>query len=506
MALNEKLGIRGFPGTRTVYSRLLLSFSLIIVITMTVLGSLLSYFFKRQNDSERKTELLREAGEVNRIISEKYWPKDDRDVALEELDIIARKYNAFIQVYDKNGVITIIDPEKRADWEAGVTAIEDKKNDVVHNGFFAEILDGGVIQTTGYFVNTFDTPVMTIGRPLIISDQIQGAIFMHQKLIHITETIDLIYKNVLISAVAAVLAGVFMVALMSRRFTKPLTEMNEAARGYAKGDFSAHVKVSGDDEIGELAASLNTMADELSNLETMRSSFVANVSHELRAPISSIRGFAQVLLDGNTATPQETKEYLNIILDESMRMTTLISDLLDLSKIESGEFPIHKTMFDINDMLRRTLFKFESRIDDKSMEVELDMPDGYLVVEADVDRIEQVVTNLVDNAIKYCDNGGTISVSVRKAEEYVYVTVRDDGAGIPEEDLPHIFERFYKVEKAHTPGTEGTGLGLSIAKKIMDQHECELTCRSKLHKGTAFTFTLPLAMQQLKKKQSGADK
>jgi signal transduction histidine kinase len=268
-------------------------------------------------------------------------------------------------------------------------------------------------------------------------------------------------------------------------------DMNRIAHSYAKGDFSRRLQVNSRDEIGQLGESLNQMAEELSGTEEMRRSFVANVSHELKAPLASMRGFVQAVLDGSVPQ-QDQNEYLGIVLDETMRLSGLINDLLDLSKIESGKFPLNITLFDINDFLARILLTFETRIEDKKIDVQVDFSQQYCIVAADSDKISQVFRNLIDNAIKFTPQGGSITISTTAAESRAIIRVTDSGCGIPPEDVPHIFERFYKVEKAHTPGGDGTGLGLSIAKRILEQHNADIWLESKLGQGTTFTVALPL--------------
>ena len=233
------------------------------------------------------------------------------------------------------------------------------------------------------------------------------------------------------------------------------------------------------------------MAQALNELEDSRRAFVANVSHELRSPLTSMRGYVQGMLDG-AVPPQDTSRYLNVVMAETNRLASLVNDLLDLSRIESGKFPMEKRPYDVCEQLRRIVIGFEGRIDARHADVDMQLPDKPLPVNADQNRINQVISNLVDNAVKFLpESGGLLRLEALRQGEKVLIRVGDNGAAIPEKDLPRVFDRFYKADKAHTSG-QGTGLGLAIVKSILDQHGEKITVRSDAS-GTIFEFTLEAA-------------
>lgn len=279
----------------------------------------------------------------------------------------------------------------------------------------------------------------------------------------------------------------------AKRIINPFVDMNHIVQCYSKGDFSQRIPVQGKDEASQLGRSFNEMADQLKNLEVTRQSFVANVSHELRSPLTSMKGFLEAMMDG-TIPPEEHDHYIDIVLSETRRMTAMVNDLLDLARIESGIITVNYEVFDINELIRRTLITFEARISEKQMELDVRFANEQSFVYADSNQISQVLRNLIDNAIKYSPEGRTLLVSTYALRKEVYVTIRDTGVGIPAEDVPHIFDRFYKVEKAHTPSPQvGSGLGLAIVKKIIEAHGQSITVKSARGKGTQFTFTLEKA-------------
>ena len=279
----------------------------------------------------------------------------------------------------------------------------------------------------------------------------------------------------------------------AKRIINPFVDMNHIVQCYSKGDFSQRIPVQGKDEASQLGRSFNEMADQLKNLEVTRQSFVANVSHELRSPLTSMKGFLEAMMDG-TIPPEEHDHYIDIVLSETRRMTAMVNDLLDLARIESGIITVNYEVFDINELIRRTLITFEARISEKQMELDVRFANEQSFVYADSNQISQVLRNLIDNAIKYSPERRTLLVSTYALRKEVYVTIRDTGVGIPAEDVPHIFDRFYKVEKAHTPSPQvGSGLGLAIVKKIIEAHGQSITVKSARGKGTQFTFTLEKA-------------
>ena len=206
-----------------------------------------------------------------------------------------------------------------------------------------------------------------------------------------------------------------------------------------------------------------------------------------------MRGFLEAIQDG-TIQPEEAPKYLEIVIAENRRMTAMVNDLLDLAKIESGQYVLTPSVFDINELIARTLLTFEARIDAGQIGIQLDFSDDHCYVEADANQIAQVVRNLIDNAVKFTPAGGKLTLSTAPERKLVRIKVADSGCGVAAEDIPYLFDRFYKAEKAHTPGAmNGTGLGLSIVKRIIDAHGQDISVQSKLGQGTAFTFTLKRA-------------
>ncbi len=482
---------------RTVVSRLLVIYLIVILSALVAFGIATAEMFNLQFRDERLKTLLREAEQINVIIETKF--EKSRNAARDELAIIARQHNAAIWVIDlEYNVLEVSDPEHPDEWQGVQADTFEFPGDII-----SKVLSGNNVPTQGFFGNIFDEPVLTLGRPLILDEQVQGAIFMHVKLADISAQVAQIYRNVALASLFAVAFASFLIYFTANRFSRPLVEMNVVAQRFSKGDFSVRPRIKGRDEVAQLAASIDKMADDLNDLEQMRRSFVANVSHELKSPLAAMRGFLEGMLDG-TIAEADRGQTLEVVLDETKRLNLLINDLLDLARIESGKFPIAPSVFDINELLRRTLILFESRIDAKRLDVFVRFRQEYCFVYADKDRIEQVLRNLLDNAIKFSLEGGRLSLITHAIvqRQRAVIAIADSGIGIPEEDLRHIWERFYKVDKAHTPSESGTGLGLSILKRIIDEHKQIIRVKSGgENRGATFTFTLALAKEQQPKRR-----
>lgn len=296
--------------------------------------------------------------------------------------------------------------------------------------------------------------------------------------------------NFLLGLVITILVTAASLFFISKRLTSSLTEMSKIALAFAKGNFNQRVHVESKDEIGQLGMSLNYMAKELASLDQMRKDFVANVSHDLRSPLTSIHGFAEAIIDG-TIPKQRQDHYLTIIKNETNRLIKLVNDLLDISKLESGHYELYPVPFNFSEQVRRVIAKMEPYMADHQVEIQLITDEeADISIYADPDRIEQVLINLLQNAINFSHPGGQIDVTLTKRER-AYLEIRDYGMGIKEEDMQFIWDRFYKVDKARSKKL-GTGIGLSIVKQILERHESPIEVESKLGKGTAFRFSLPL--------------
>ena len=298
---------------------------------------------------------------------------------------------------------------------------------------------------------------------------------------------------------AAVGLAVFALALLmslffSKRMARPLDDMAEASRKFARGDFSVRVRQEDDptDEMGALIESFNKMADSLESAEARRSEFIANISHELRTPMTTIAGFADGILDGTIPREEEDK-YLRSIRDETRRLSRLVREMLDVSQMRSrASDPTRRQVFDLTELICQTMLSFEDRASKKKLDVDPQLPDDPILVTADKDAITQVIYNLIDNAVKFAREGSCIVIKLYKENGKAYVSVLDEGETIPPEDLPFIFDRFHKSDRSRSLDKDGVGLGLYLVKSIINSHDEDIAVKSE-NGVTEFVFTLSLA-------------
>lgn len=354
-------------------------------------------------------------------------------------------------------------------------------------------LNGKEFTDVGYLDNIYSRQMYTVGEPILANDGQQiGYVFMSISAAGLSAYLMNNMQIFFLSAIGALTLTFIALYLMTYRMVRPLRQMAAAVRSFGNGDFSYRIQVKGKDEVAELANSLNTMAVSLSSVEGMRRSFVANVSHELKTPMTTIAGFIDGILDG-TIPDEKRNHYLKIVSDEVKRLSRLVKSMLDLSRIDNGELHLKPVKYDLTEQVCNVLLSFEQRVDEKNITVEGLDECPRAEVFADFDLLGQVVYNLVDNAIKFIDTGGTLSIHIYKKDNRVYCALRNTGIGIPATEMPHIFERFYKSDKSRSLDKNGMGLGLYIVKTIINYHQGEIVVRSVEGEYCEFEFWLPEA-------------
>ena len=279
--------------------------------------------------------------------------------------------------------------------------------------------------------------------------------------------------------------------MMNRSQTETLRELSRAAKQFAHGDFSARINPDGaGDEVAELATAFNNMADSLDRSETLRQEFISNISHELKTPMTTIAGFMDGMLDG-TIPAEKHAYYMQTVSDEVKRLSRLVRSMLDISRMKSTGQALQKTRFDVTETLGRTLLTFEQKIDEKHLDVQVDIPDRAVWVLANEDSITQVIYNLIDNGVKFAEQGSPFRLTVATTGGKALVSVANTGPTIPPEELPLVFDRFHKSDKSRSQDKTGVGLGLYIVKTILGSHGEDITVTSR-DGVTTFTFTLTL--------------
>ncbi|MBE6729898.1 MAG: HAMP domain-containing histidine kinase [Ruminococcaceae bacterium] len=332
----------------------------------------------------------------------------------------------------------------------------------------------------------------TSGRKIVDGDKLLGYVFSSSPASDLTEFYGELIKLYFFGAIIPIFLLFFALYFLTYRWVKPLKLMSEASIAMAKGDFSKRIPVMSSDEIGQLAVSFNTMTNSLVELESMRRSFIANVSHELRTPMTTISGFIDGIIDG-TIEKEKQAYYLNIVSTEIKRLSRLVQGMLSLSKLEAGEIEPKPVDFEFKKLLLDVLLSQEQRIARKKLDiVGLENIDGVKIY-ADKDLIHQVIFNLCDNAIKFTDDNGTISFSVKKDNSNIEFRIKNSGSGIPEKELPLIFDRFYKGDSSRSANKDSTGLGLYLVKTIVKIHNGNVFVESSQQEQfTEFGIRLPI--------------
>ncbi len=287
----------------------------------------------------------------------------------------------------------------------------------------------------------------------------------------------------------AVAIALLLTFFLSRRILAPVKALTSAAKSLGRGDFSQRVQVKDRSELGELANTFNSMASDLERAEQLRQNMVADIAHELRTPLSNIRGYLEAIRDDVIKSDVDTIRSLD---EEAMLLSQLVDDLQELSLAEAGELKLICQTEDIAELIKQTMATAQVQAKVKGVSVSIELPDMLPAVNIDSRRISQVLRNLMDNAVAHTAKGGTITVAARQQDNYVEVAVTDTGEGLPAEDLPNIFERFYRVDKSRARATGGSGLGLTIAKRLVEAHGGKIEVQSELGKGSHFTFSLPV--------------
>lgn len=372
------------------------------------------------------------------------------------------------------------------------------------NGGNCEIHDGykispHIIENIGeesyYKMDTleglYDELHIIVSERIIVNGSTIGYVFATQPVVEgLRPFINGMLRLFALAALITIVLTSAVVYAFTYSITKPLQEMSKMTKNYANGDFSQRLVVPNNDELGELASGLNAMAQSLAALESSRRSFVANVSHELKTPMTTISGFIDGILDG-TIPPEKQDYYLKIVSDEVKRLSRLVVSMLNLSKVEAGELTLQVNKFDISQMFFNIFITFEQHIEKKHIMIEGLSELQSIYVEADEDMIYQVIYNLVDNAVKFTDEGGKICVSVALENDRVIAGIRNTSQGIPSDEVSKIFERFYKVDKSRSGDVKGAGLGLYLTKSIVKMHGGQIAARSKQDEYTEFIFWIP---------------
>lgn len=471
----------------SLVSKMIITFTTIIAVSFIIMASFLSIWFEGYYFEERKSLLDKQGKTI--ATSAMIYVDEQQESALNklksDLSFAQSTLGADIVLTDAMGYVYQV-------------SSDDYKNLMFTNLNIKEMDElraGRSVEKKGKFDEPFNSPCYIYVKPIFVADTFRGVIFMHTPLDQIKSPLNKVYTIIWMCAILAIVFSTIIIYYFAQRILiNPLSKINIAARKIAKGEVERRAYINSNDEIGELAESFNIMADSLEQVEKNRREFMSNVSHELRSPITSIKGFIGGVIDGVVPKGKETY-YLNIAYDEIQRLARLVNDLLDLASMESGKFSLRIIELDIIEIVKICVIKFEQRINEKKLKVDVTFPEDHIYVAGDRDRMIQVVTNLLDNSLKYAKDNGTIKLTIKDKGDKIQVSIYNDGPPISDEDIAHIWDRFYKGDKSRTSKVS-TGLGLPIVRNILTQLGEDIWVENNKRdkeEGVIFTFTLTKA-------------
>ena len=364
------------------------------------------------------------------------------------------------------------------------------------SSYLQQVRESGHLSQVSLLMNIYEETRYTSARPVYssASGEVVGYVIVSTPISEASKMATQVSNFFLVGIAVVTVLTAFMMAFVANRQSSPLREMAKTARAFGHGDLDARVHLVGQHppEIEELALAFNNMASSLQKSEYSRQEFVANVSHELKTPMTTIGGYIDGILDG-TIPPEKSRHYMRIVSEETKRLSRLVRSMLDISQLQGeGGIPQEKmSRFDVEECAGQMLITFEQKILVKDIQVDVEMPEYPVYTVANRDYISQVIYNLLDNAVKFCPNGGTLRLALRVSDSKVFVSVGNDGETIPPEELSLLFDRFHKIDKSRTENRDGWGLGLYIVKTIIGLHGEDISVTSA-NGVTEFTFTLPL--------------
>ncbi len=420
---------------------------------------------------------------------------------------VMRRVNDIIIVTDRNGKITYVEGTnvyKLGD-NFGLKHIGKilngenvyEKNKMIRNPYSvwpkemdALLVGVPVRQLSAYTQGNRQLMGETYSEAAAKKPEISEVIYLITTLEYMQTTIDAIRNQFIYIFIISIILASAMSYFLSQSFSKPLKRINNAAMEISRGNYDTKINLRSSREIIELGETMNSLAKQLSRVEQIRREFIANVSHEIRTPLSYLQGYSEVLIDGLAESEEDRQKYLGIIMEETVRLKTMVNEILQLSQIEAGHIQLQQKPFSMEAMVRRTIDKLLPYASKRRISIKfMNMSGDVLTCFGDENRIKQVLINLMSNAVKHSYDDGNILINAYRQGENIYVSIKDFGEGIPEEDLPFIWDRFYTVDKSNSESS--TGLGLAIAKNIMDAHGCEITVSSVYGEGSEFGFYLP---------------
>ena len=475
---------------KNTFSRIFTVATVILLLALVLIGTFFQFLVRDYLTDSAMDTLLQEANSIAALASNYAGTDGDGLRTLEfqvNLDVAAAVTDSEVLVFDARGYM-LRTTEAQDLEEHGIL--------VISKSFIQQIAEDGAFASTGTIPGLYEEPRNIVAAPIFSpgTDACMGMVLVSRPVVSISLVMSRISNIFLMVSLLVVLMAIVAMSIFARQQSAPLRAMTQTAVAFGHGNLNVRVPVdeSYPEDVENLARAFNNMAQELQKSEYQRQEFVANVSHELKTPMTTISGYIDGILDG-TIPPERQRHYLTIVSDETKRLSRLVRSMLDISRLQDqGGIPEEKKIhFDMEECAGQVLITFEQKINDKGLEVDVDMPDHPMYTCADPDAVTQVIYNLIDNAVKFCPQGGTLGLQIQEGGNRIYTSISNTGATIPPEELPLVFDRFHKLDKSRTKNRDGWGLGLYIVKTIVCSHGEDISVTSQNGK-TTFTFTMPL--------------
>lgn len=475
---------------KTMFGRQFLLTAACILCSILILGASFRVFIQKYVQSESQKSLYQSAEAVAELASA-YESIGDLENNWEfhiNLSFAAEAAGTDTVICDETGVVILCSCSEFRCAHLGLQVPQTFVDQVIQEGKTA---DAGILQ------GLYDDSRSVVSIPIIsqADGEASGIVIASTGQTQVVGVIRQMTDIFLMTGAVVLLLAVIACSALMRRTSQPLKDLAGAARRFGHGNLDARVELDEHNpaEIEELAVAFNNMADSLEKSEQQRKEFIANVSHELKTPMTTIAGFMDGMLDG-TIPPEQHRHYMQIVSDEVHRLSRMVRGMLDISRLQDQTIPEEKkTVFDLCEAAGQVLVSFEQKITQKQLDVQVDMPNEATYTLADADSITQVIYNLMDNAVKFCQQGGTLGLKIQPEDKKIFVSVSNTGLTIPENELSRIFDRFHKTDKSRSVDRDGVGLGLYIVKTIICSHgeDISVTSRNGL---TVFTFSLPVVV------------
>ena len=452
-----------------------------IAVCISLMGGALTLVYTTHYMNEKREELVTQGEKIAAAFSKGYRTGNLNNLSYE-LQVLETYMDAGILMVNRDGRVIIASPELNQE-------IYEKK--VLNETLLEGVLEGNIVSVQTKKGQFSDMPMLVVGYPLS-EGQIAG-LFMCRPLPQIQASLMEMYEMSVVSLFFVSLLGVIVSYLTAKYVALPLMQMNRAAKVIANGNFEERVIVSNKDELGELAESFNHMAESLQAHEKVQKDFIANISHDLRSPLTSMQGFLTAMLDG-TVPPEKQEKYLKIVLEETQRLSRMTQGIVELSRAQSSAILLDESDFDINNLIRMNIEMLEPQLTEKNVHIHAIYAEEKTMVHGDMDKISRVLQNLLGNASKFSPENSIIEVETTlKEKKKVLISVKDEGPGISAEDQKYVFDRFYKTDTTRNKDKTGSGIGLAIVREFLQAHGETITVKSEEGEGATFAFSLKLA-------------